>query len=700
MRFEMSRMLRNFLLGFVALWLLVACQEKVDVSNRYVFTMKTVMSYLEKYDQYSEYVKLLKKTPVSKMSETTLAQLLSARGHYTVFAPTNDAIQDYLDSLYTKGLISEPSWDGFGNEHIRDSIEKVIVYNSIIDGGDNNTYAVSEFPVKQDAEIPTPNMYDRRLTVHQPAMGEQYLINDMQMDERNFDILLTNGVIHAMKQVVAPTNNTLGLWLADMINGRQGNYLVTAKLINAIGLIDSLKQWEDVAYRDLYERGEIPTVHDEAINSNNVFHTPQHRYYGYTLFAETDSVWESLLGKTAREISVQDVVDYLVANNIYPDAVNNTDYENENNLLNRFVTYHILPERLATDRLVMHWTELGYNKSTKDLGAAMSEFYTTMGKRRLMKLYESRVTNGIYLNRFPNIDNGRQGTYREVSCDADKEGIKVGEPDLTGDNNVRNAIVYPIDKLLLYDDATRDNLQKGRIRWDVASMFPEFINNDIRMCPLTDYEHTNVWIPSDKTYRYLDGVDISEETKFYYWTGMNQNWENYLGDEFTLRGYPDVTFRLPPVPRRGTYEFRYQVQSNGGMRGIVQFYWGKDKNKLAVMGIPLDLRVVANVRISSRGNTPCDYGWEKDTDDDDYNAEVDKHLRNNGYMKTPAIFSKRNSQYSTRRILFRQTMDPDEVYYIRFRSVMDDPTRYFYIDFFEYCAKEVYDNPESPEDIW
>jgi len=377
-------MLRNFLFGFVALWLLVACQEKVDVSNRYVFTMKTVMSYLEKYDQYSEYVKLLKKTPVSKMSETTLAQLLSARGHYTVFAPTNDAIQDYLDSLYTKGLISEPSWDGFGDEHIRDSIEKVLVYNSIIDGGDDNTYAVSEFPVKQDAEIPTPNMYDRRLTVHQPAMGEQYLINNIQMDERNFDIMVINGVIHAMKQVVAPSNITLGLWLADMINGKQGKYLVTAKLINAIGLLDSLKQWEDMTYRDLYERGEIPTVHDEAVNSNNVFHTPQHRYYGYTLFAETDSVWESLLGKTAREISVQDVVDYLVANNIYPDAVNNTDYENENNLLNRFVTYHLLPERLATDRMVMHWTELGYNKSTKDLGAAMSEFYTTMGKRRLM----------------------------------------------------------------------------------------------------------------------------------------------------------------------------------------------------------------------------------------------------------------------------------------------------------------------------
>ena len=31
---------------------------------------------------------------------------------------------------------------------------------------------------------------------------------------------------------------------------------------------------------------------------------------------------------------------------------------------------------------------------------------------------------------------------------------------------------------------------------------------------------------------------------------------------------------------------------------------------------------------------------------------------------------------------------------------MDDPTRYLYIDYLEYCEKEVYDNPETPEDIW
>lgn len=45
-------------------------------------------------------------------------------------------------------------------------------------------------------------------------------------------------------------------------------------------------------------------------------------------------------------------------------------------------------------------------------------------------------------------------------------------------------------------------------------------------------------------------------------------------------------------------------------------------------------------------------------------------------------------------------MDPDETYYIRFKTVMDDPTRYFYMDYLEYAAKEVYDNPVEPEDIW
>ncbi len=690
------------ILSVLLLLPMTGCQEEVDKSARYVFTTSTVWDYLQRHEEYSEYCTLLQAIPVSRLSTSTVSQLMSARGNYTVFAPTNEAIQFYLDTLWRKGILLEPTWDGFPNETVRDSIEKVIVYNSIIDSGDEASYGTYDFPVVQDADIPRPNMYDRRLTVHLNTELQQYSINEAPIDTRNYDILLLNGIIHQMTRVVAPGNNTLGQWIDDIISENRRGFAVMAKMLKATGLVDSLRLYMDYAYEDKYQRGEIPVKIESVGNSDErVFHTPEHRYYGYTLFAEPDSLWEGWIGKPADEISLEDVLSYVRGLNVYPDAVDDDNYTKENNLLYHFVTYHLLPERLAPDRLVMHRNEKGYVKN-QTLGVAMSEFFTTMGKRRLIKIYESKESNGIFLNRFPNLNNGRSGDYHELSCDPDKVGIFIGAPNMEGENSLRNAIVYPIDKLLVYDEDTRSNLQKGRIRWNVAAMMPEFINNDIRMCPLLDEAHTNVWIPSDIVYPYLSEVDISEDTQFFYWTAMTKTWENYQGDEFTIRGFSDVTFTLPPVPKRGTYELRYQVQSGGGTRGIVQFYWGSDKDHLAVMGIPLDLRLVCNKIMynGSGGDKEYDYGWEADTGDEDYDSEVDKHLRNNGFMKGPLLYDNRKSTISTRRILFRQTMDPDETYYIRFKSVMDDPTRYLYMDFLEYASKEVYDNPETPEDIW
>ena len=82
-----------------ATMLLMGCSEEVDTSARYVFADETIKSYLEKHEHYSEYVKLLDMVPVSRQSQSTLGQLLAARGHYTCFAPTNDAITAYLQSL-------------------------------------------------------------------------------------------------------------------------------------------------------------------------------------------------------------------------------------------------------------------------------------------------------------------------------------------------------------------------------------------------------------------------------------------------------------------------------------------------------------------------------------------------------------------------------------------------------------------------
>ena len=105
--------MRTLLLSLSFLLLLAGCKEEVDTSTRYVFKYDTVLTYLQKHPQYSDYVSLLGKVPAGPISSSTLVQLLSARGNYTVFAPTNQAIQLYLDSLLSTGLISEASWAGF-----------------------------------------------------------------------------------------------------------------------------------------------------------------------------------------------------------------------------------------------------------------------------------------------------------------------------------------------------------------------------------------------------------------------------------------------------------------------------------------------------------------------------------------------------------------------------------------------------------
>lgn len=710
--------MKKYLLSVIAIVALAmaSCTEDVDTSSRYVFKEETIAGYLGKHDQYSEYYRLLGEVMVSGISKTNVRQLLSARGHYTIFAPTNDAIQEYLDSLVKTGLIPEASWDAFPSERKRDSIYQVIVFNSIIDSGDDfSEYQISSFPVSTSTsntvEIPLANMNDRKLVVKRfENFPDSILINDCSIDVNNRDILCINGVIHAMHNVISPSNDTMDYLLKRYIEDENSGYVIAAKMIQACGLLDELSKNRDEVYEELYQSGKIPEKNDETKGETATFWTPEHRYYGFTLFAETDAFWTEAIGKDVKDITLEDVMNYLDSEGVYPELKRDNDYKSEDNLLYQFITYHLLPHRLSVNTLVYHYNEKGFDMNRKIPSVAVMEFYTTMGKRRLLKIFESKESEGVYLNRFPVLDNERQGTYQEVSCDPDKEGIRVGEPNLEGANNVRNGIIFPIDKLLYYSDDTRNNLQKQRIRWSVPSMWPEFMNNDIRCSEITDEKHTNVYIPNDQEYKYLEDVDISKDTRFNYWTGRGKGWQNMQGDEMTIRGLLECTMKLPPVPRRGTYEMRFAIQCGGTMRGMVQFYWGSNKNKLAAMGIPLDLRQSAdNTLHTSNGNVKSDIGFEKDTRDDDYNAEVDKRIRNNGFMKgcnqycaggPGTATTMRASDICCRRIILRQTMDPDETYYIKFKTVMDDDTRFFYMDYLEYCAKDVYDNPEKPEDIW
>ena len=731
MQYRFAHLLAVLMLAISAF---TACSEKIDMSDRYTFMDETVMSYLEKNDtSFSEYIALLNTLTVSDYSESLMSSLLSARGHYTCFAPNNHAIQLYLDSLYRSGLITSPSWDGFKNEHDLDSIQRVIVFNSIIDGGDQTSYDVATFP-ENEHEFRISNMNDRKLKVIYGSVNPDSIFIDgkapMSMKNRGIEVI--NGYVHEMEAVIAPSNDRLGDFFRIWAMGGKSGYTVMSKLILACGLDDTLNAFRDEVWERMYLTGQFKDL--ETHNTfNQVGTMPEHRYYGFTIFAETDAFWEQTLGKAATDITVEDVKAYLEGTGLFsiiPATTFDNNYEDSLNILNQFVTYHILPQRISRERLVIHYNELGYNYGVSSQpGIPIMDYYQTMGVPRLLKTYESRQSEGIYLNRFPVLKNGRgrfaperenANTYHEsgdffpirgaATSPAENEGIRIemAQDQNVDNSSIANGVIYPITKLLVCTENVCTQLTTQRIRIDAGCLMPELMTNDIRS--FRDYFPTGATncrgFPTN--YQYISNVEIFEGTKFYYLPGYRCNWYNLQGDEFNVIGRYDFIMKLPPVTRAGHYEIRFGVATGSSWRSMAQVYFGADRNNMPAVGIPMDLRMGGLERRLVGEVQESGVGWEQDSGDEEYDEVVNKRMRAIGFMKAPnswcatpgSATTVRAAHFITRRVMVSADLQPFKNYYIRFKSVLDDEKKEFFMDYFEYVAKEVYDNPNESEDIW
>ena len=684
---------------------LIGCTEDIDESARYVFKEKTITDYLSSHEEYTEYCKLLKAVPLSFASKTTVWQRLSARGHFTVFAPTNDALQQYLDELAEKeDFLTAPSWDAFVSESKRDSISRIVVLNSIIDNGDENqSYYTYDFPTLEGAEFPLPNMYDHMVPVTVANDADNIYINkDCPINVRNRDILLLNGILHQMEKAVVMSELSARDYLTEMINTKKEGFLVMARAIEACGLLDTLKAVQDERYEQLYQSGKLH--YEYTWYDGEHLTIPEHRKFGFTIFAETDDFWRSQGIDPQAEDVLQSVQQWVADNRQYSEGdkfVVDDNYTSEDNLLNQWTTYHILPMRLSPDKLVIHANEYGHTYSNPTvLGVPVEEFYVPFGKRRLLKIYESAESNGVYLNRFPELNNGRRENGHERSCDPDKVGCRVNREDpMAITSDMVNAVIYPISAPLAYTDAVRDNLKKRRLRMDGASWFPELMNNNIRKKQSFAEKDQNVAFPPCDEYQYFDNMWVNDGIEMGYLNNLECGFCQMYEDEFRARGKYDVTIKLPPVPRSGIYEFRsYYHATAAKIRGIAQISLGTSIEKVTPLDIPISWEVSPNDAIT---------GWESDTEDDDYNAEIDKRMRNRGYMKGDNSFTvnggdytDRVHNYSIRRIVGRRFLDSEQTYYLRLKSVLDKDEKFFYLDYWELCPKEIYDNPNEPEDIW
>ena len=671
----------------IALITISSCSDNVDESNLYVFKGKSAYTFMKNTDDLTSFAYLLERVKLSKRSNSHFSELLSSRGNYTVFAPNNQAIQTFLDSVY-----NTPNFD---ITQIEDTVAEFVVRNAIIDNGESNAYLSTEL---EEGTLNLPNMNNRYLQVNfkgDSVTGKTAIIINNKSTIVSSDNEVSNGYVHVLDRVIDMSSSSL----PDLIN-QTPNLRIFSRMLEQTGWSDSIVKYIDLDYE--YDHPLYGSIDPGNTSGGEIGPSPEHRFFGYTAFVEPDSVFENEWGIPAPILDSEgNVTNYAEIDakfierckEAYPEATSE-DLKSENNAVNQFISYHLLPERITPDVLVVHHNEMGYayNNPTQ-LSIDCWEYYETMGRpRRLVKITEGKQTDGKRINRHCTYDNSFFGTYDEISVD--RPGAKISLTNGGNSTNALNGFYYPIDQVLVYDKDVPGKVLNERLRFDFSSICPDLMSNGLRQV------HDDRWrfIPSG----YLSTFWYTADTTWRYHIATQDNMQ---GDEINIIGQYDLTFRLPPVPYEGTWELRMcapEIQHFG----MFQVYLGTDRLNPTPIGLPLDFRVAAsNPKI----------GWVRDPDNNDLEEihEIDKTMRAHGYMKNnkhngrPAsggvVYSPlraANGDYiRLRKILWSGNMKPNETYYIRIKSVLDNTRTCCMLDYFEMVPKSVY-NGETAEDPW
>lgn len=654
-----------------------SCLDEVAPGNYYTFTGNTVASFLESEgykENFTDFVKVLKRAGVWGEMRTY--------GTYTCFAPTNEGFKEYLAK---KGVSSV---DELTKEQC-DTIALTHLCNHLFYCKDLVTGA-----------LPYPNLLDRYLVYtcdsSADATGKYKIVYRLNSQttiiER--DDSVQNGVVQIVDKVLSPSNKML----PDVMK-EDPNISLFNKALLETGLADSLVAYIDATYpTPSYDSTSASkgVRYDTGFETNQIGIFPEKRYFKFTAFAETDSVFKAHGIET---------LDQLVAfvTPIYKESFPNSqydenDYTDRNHPLNRFVAYHLLPEQLNYNEFNISQPELtGYYLEWANID--IEDFFETMMPHSIMRL-SSPYIGGRFIN--------RKGIASKAGF---VRGIEIFDPNRPGaaggeliDKSAINGVYHYIDDILLYDKTTREETLNTRMRIMCQTLSPDYINSGARG-RLANATDKNAW-----TMGYLPGyctnVEMSKETQA--WVRYRNNtFTCFFGEEITVMGIFDITYKLPPVPFPGTYELRmYECTMKGQTlngyscdRGVVQIYLNG-----VPQGIPVDLRISqTDPEVTGDGEQV-----KKPTAGDE-EAEAllrakEKAMHSRGYMLAPDSYSAQGNinlrwdrDDCLRKIITTDYFDPEQDYYFRIREVLDNPAACCPFNMIELVPKSIYAG-DIPED--
>jgi hypothetical protein len=137
---------------------------------------------------------------------------------------------------------------------------------------------------------------------------------------------------------------------------------------------------------------------------------------------------------------------------------------------------------------------------------------------------------------------------------------------------------------------------------------------------------------------------------------------------------------------------------------MLQFYLGNssDLASMKAIDIPVDMRIIP----ANNANLDPDVytGWCDWTRLDDQGVESDANMRNLGYMRGPLFYTFRSNPARShpqdlRRIITKQEFKQGD-YWLRCKSVIENPQGEFHLDYIEFCPENVYNNTRYVEDMY
>ena len=642
-------MKKNRLINRISMALLLFCMVFYACIDDKVVDFKKdgveITAYLQDNDlyNYSEFLKWMEVVGVDRT--------LNARGNYTCFIPTNEAVMQYYKE-------KEITFEQMEKENIEE-----IVYTHII-MLENPTSDPIESKYFPNGTIGYPNMRGRFLQITFDAAGFMFVNQTAKIlhpdQGRNSPYFITNGVVHTIDRVLEPTRS----YIAGLIENHTDRFSLFISALNLTGLIDSMEISANEEYEKKRKSGEIPprikslsTFCNETgyqtPGAGGTLNTPIACAIGFTVLMESD---ETL--RKANINSIEDLQRYAeeyMAPKI-PDA--SGDITHRDNSLNRFIAYHIINKTMDINDFIPAVWEQYYLSGTN-----LMDYVETMSPYGLMEI--QRDIQGPVVNKR-------------------KDGTAVRVLRIPDNNTAENGIIHEIDRILVYDEGVEGDVLNKRIRMDVTSLLPEMQTN--RLTGNSRYDNKNGLV-FPKGY-FKNFIPLSEGTQIQYGGAMPSGWADLHLDEFLIAGKYDVKLRIPTLPA-GNYEIRLGYSANS-MRGVLQIYLDGEP-----LGIPLDMTKTA---------THPDIGYVRpnpDNAEDPDGRENDKMMRNRGYMKGPssvhyslsasaATETLRFYTGSLRKILTTARLDGGE-HWLRFKSVEDLMTREFMFDFLEFVPTSYLD---------